>query len=189
MEPAADTRESWDCIVVGAGHAGCEAAAAAARMGRRTLLLTLSLDALAHLSCNPAVGGVAKGHVVLEVDALGGEPGVRTARYGGEGLSDEERYLLLLEKLRGVPPERRTARFRCVIALVHPDGREVLLEGTCEGRISEEPRGQEGFGYDPVFFLPELNCTMAELPAEAKNRISHRARAARQAREVLRHWR
>jgi len=125
----------------------------------------------------------------LEVDALGGEPGVRTARYGGEGLSDEERYLLLLEKLRGVPPERRTARFRCVIALVHPDGREVLLEGTCEGRISEEPRGQEGFGYDPVFFLPELNCTMAELPAEAKNRISHRARAARQAREVLRHWR
>ncbi len=72
MEPAADTRESWDCIVVGAGHAGCEAAAAAARMGRRTLLLTLSLDALAHLSCNPAVGGVAKGHVVLEVDALGG---------------------------------------------------------------------------------------------------------------------
>lgn len=121
----------------------------------------------------------------LEVDALGGAPGVYTARYGGEGLSDEERYRLLLENMQGVSDEQRTARFRCVIALAWPDGRIELAEGSCEGRIAHQPRGQHGFGYDPIFYLPEFGCTMAELPAEVKNRLSHRARAAAVAREIL----
>jgi XTP/dITP diphosphohydrolase len=121
----------------------------------------------------------------LEVSALQGAPGVYTARYGGEGLGDEGRYRLLLHELQGVPDERRTARFRCVIALAWPSGRIELTEGTCEGRIAHEPRGEHGFGYDPVFYLEEYGCTMAELPAEVKNRISHRARAAVAAREVL----
>lgn len=124
----------------------------------------------------------------LEVDALNGAPGVHTARYGGEGLTDEERYLLLLRNLEGVPDERRTARFRCVIALAWPDGRAQTVEGTCEGYITHKPRGEHGFGYDPVFYVPEYQCTMAELPAEVKNRISHRARAAAAAREILAHY-
>jgi len=122
----------------------------------------------------------------LEVDALGGAPGVHTARYGGEGLSDEERYWLLLQNLKGVPDERRGARFRCVIALAWPNGHTELAEGNCEGRIAHEPRGEGGFGYDPIFYLPEFGCAMAELPAEVKNRISHRARAAMVAHEILR---
>lgn len=121
----------------------------------------------------------------LEVEALGGAPGVHTARYGGRGLSDRERYERLLQALEGVPPEKRRARFRCVIALAWPDGRAETAEGTCEGYIAEAPRGENGFGYDPVFYLPEFGATMAELPAEVKNRISHRARAAQGIRRVL----
>lgn len=121
----------------------------------------------------------------LEVDALGGAPGVHTARYGGEGLSDPERYQLLLQNMQGIPEEQRTARFRCIIALAWPDGRTQLAEGVCEGRIAHEPRGEHGFGYDPIFYLPEFGCTMAELPPEVKNRISHRARAAAAIREIL----
>jgi XTP/dITP diphosphohydrolase len=114
----------------------------------------------------------------LEVDALGGEPGIRSARYAGTGASDEDRYQLLLEKLRGVPWEERTARFRCVIAVVTPDGQFHTAEGTCEGIITFEPKGEHGFGYDPVFYFQEYGMTMAELPPETKNEISHRARAA-----------
>lgn len=121
----------------------------------------------------------------LEVDALDGAPGVLTARYAGEGATDEQRYSLLLEQLKDVPPEHRTARFRCVIALAWPDGRVEITEGVCEGRITREPRGEHGFGYDPVFYVPEYGCTMAELPPEIKNRISHRARAAAVASEIL----
>ena len=121
----------------------------------------------------------------LEVDALGGEPGVRSARYAGEGASDEERYQLLLEKLKDVPWEERTARFRCVIAVATP-GREVYTaEGSCEGIIAFEPEGEHGFGYDPVFYLPEYGKTMAELPPRVKNKISHRARAVQKTREFL----
>jgi XTP/dITP diphosphohydrolase len=122
----------------------------------------------------------------LDVDALDGAPGVRTARYAGEGASDEDRYRLLLANMEGVPEARRTARFRCAIALAWADGHTEVVEGTCEGRITQAPRGTHGFGYDPVFFVPEYGCTMAELPAEIKNRISHRARAAAAAREILR---
>lgn len=121
----------------------------------------------------------------LEVDALDGAPGVLTARYAGEGATDEQRYSLLLEQLKDVPHEHRTARFRCVIALAWPDGRVEITEGVCEGRITREPRGEHGFGYDPVFYVPEYGCTMAELPPEIKNRISHRARAAAVASEIL----
>jgi len=121
----------------------------------------------------------------LEVDALDGAPGVLTARYAGEGATDEQRYSLLLEQLKDVPHEHRTARFRCVIALAWPDGRVEITEGVCEGRITREPRGEHGFGYDPVFYVPEYGCTMAELPPEIKNRISHRARAAAAALEIL----
>lgn len=123
----------------------------------------------------------------LEVDALDGAPGVLTARYAGEGATDEQRYSLLLEQLKDVPHEHRTARFRCVIALAWPDGRVEITEGVCEGRITREPRGEHGFGYDPVFYVPEYGCTMAELPPEIKNRISHRARAAAVASEILSH--
>jgi len=112
----------------------------------------------------------------LAVDALGGRPGVYSARYAGEGATDRDNIAKLLTELG--TNENRNARFVCVLALVMPDGREMTAEGTCEGVILSEPRGEGGFGYDPVFFLPELGKTMAELPPEIKNTLSHRARAA-----------
>lgn len=121
----------------------------------------------------------------IEVDALDGAPGVRSARFGGEGLDDAERTALLLERLRGVPVERRTARYRCVIALVWPDGAERVVEGTAEGLIAEAPRGTGGFGYDPVFEDPALGRTFAELAPEAKAAVSHRGRAVRAAVALL----
>jgi XTP/dITP diphosphohydrolase len=121
----------------------------------------------------------------LEVVALGGAPGVYSARYAGKGASDADRYRKLLAALEGVPWEKRAARFRCVIALAWPDGRVETFEGQCDGVIAFEPRGTNGFGFDPVFYMPEHGCTMAELPTEVKNRVSHRARAAALARERL----
>jgi len=121
----------------------------------------------------------------LEVDALGGEPGTRSARYAGPGASDEDRYRLLLSKLEGVPWQQRTARFRCVIAVARPQGEVRTAQGTCEGAIAFEPKGKHGFGYDPVFYMPEHGQTMAELEPEVKNRISHRARAAERVRRIL----
>jgi XTP/dITP diphosphohydrolase len=123
----------------------------------------------------------------LEVDALGGEPGLHSARYAGVGASDADRIRLLLARLEGVPPARRTARFRCAAALALPgrlDAPEVR-EGVCEGRILDGPRGAGGFGYDPVFFAFELGKTFAEAGAEEKNRVSHRARALLAMEEVL----
>ena len=121
----------------------------------------------------------------LEVDVLGGEPGPLSARYAGEGASDRDRGNYLLARLNGVPWEKRTARFRCAIALASPDGRAQLFTGKCRGLITLEPRGEQGFGYDPVFYLPELDKTMAELPMEIKNQISHRGQAARKAYRAL----
>jgi XTP/dITP diphosphohydrolase len=121
----------------------------------------------------------------LEVDALGGEPGVRSARYAGPAASDRQRYELLLSRLKDVPREQRTARFRCAVAVARPDGQVWTVEGACEGLIGYEPRGEHGFGYDPVFIFPELGATMAELAPEVKNRVSHRARAAERALPLL----
>lgn len=124
----------------------------------------------------------------LEVDALGGRPGVRSARYAGPGATDAENNRKLLEELRGLPLERRRARFRCAIALVDPEGWETVVEGVCEGFIALEPRGTGGFGYDPLFWVPEYGRTFAELPPEVKNRISHRGQALRALRGALRRW-
>ena len=121
----------------------------------------------------------------LEVDALGGEPGRLSARYAGENASDRERVSYLLARLNGVPWEKRTARFRCVIALATPDGKVEFCSGECQGSITFAPRGKHGFGYDPVFYLPELDKTMAELPPALKNQVSHRGQAARQVYQTL----
>lgn len=122
----------------------------------------------------------------LEVDALNGRPGVKTSRFGGEGLDSEGRYRLLLERLERVPWDRRGARFRCVVALATPEGGVLeTAEGSVEGRIAIQPSGEGGFGYDPVFYVEEEGATMAELPADVKNRLSHRARAVSAIRPVL----
>ncbi len=121
----------------------------------------------------------------LEVDALDGRPGVYSARYGGPGLSDADRYRRLLAELAAIAPEQRTARFRCVIALAIPGGPIYTAEAAVEGLIVDEPRGAHGFGYDPVFFIPDQQRTMAELEPALKNRISHRGRAAVEARKII----
>jgi XTP/dITP diphosphohydrolase len=119
------------------------------------------------------------------VDALGGEPGPFSRRYAGEGVSDRERNNYLLAKIENVPREKRGARFRCVIAIASPDGRVQTCEGVCEGVIAFDFRGEGGFGYDPIFHLPELDRRMAELTLDEKNRISHRGKAAQKARAIL----
>ena len=121
----------------------------------------------------------------LEVDALGGEPGIRSARYAGENATDADRIAYLLAKIKDVPLEKRTARFVCVMAIAEPKGKIHLCRGICQGVINQEPRGDSGHGYDPVFYLPKLAKTMAELPMGVKNEISHRGQAAKKAREIL----
>ncbi len=121
----------------------------------------------------------------LEVDALGGAPGVLSSRYAGPQATDAARVAYLLAKLEDVPPAARAARFRCVMAIATPEGKVRLCAGSCRGFITLAPRGTNGFGYDPVFFFPRLGKTMAELPSELKNQLSHRGRAARCARKVL----
>ncbi|MSQ26600.1 MAG: XTP/dITP diphosphatase [Dehalococcoidia bacterium] len=121
----------------------------------------------------------------LAVDALGGAPGVLSARYGGPNLTDAERVVLLLRNLEGVLDAQRTARFVCVIALATPQATIHTLRGEVEGLITREPRGTNGFGYDPVFLAPSLGLTTAELPPEQKNALSHRGRAARAMRDYL----
>ena len=120
----------------------------------------------------------------LEVDALNGEPGVRSARYSGEGATDRRNLELLLERMAGI--ERRTARFRCAMAVAKAGETLAVFEGTCEGRITHAPRGDAGFGYDPIFLLDGEVQTFAELSAETKNKVSHRARALGKALEWLR---
>ncbi len=121
----------------------------------------------------------------LEVDALGGDPGVRSARFAGENATDAENNAKLLRRLGKTPKEKRTARFRCVIAVTTPDGAVRTAEGQCEGRILKAPRGDGGFGYDPLFLVPALSFTFAELPPGGKNRISHRGQALRAARPLI----
>jgi len=121
----------------------------------------------------------------LEVDALAGEPGVKSARFAGPEAADADNVKLLLTRLDGVPWAGRTAHFKCVIAVAGPESRLHLCRGECDGIITFEPRGEGGFGYDPVFYIAELGKTMAELPPTVKNRLSHRARAAQTARTIL----
>jgi XTP/dITP diphosphohydrolase len=124
----------------------------------------------------------------LEIDALGGEPGVHSKRYAGPDATDADRIALVLRGLDGVPQTQRTARFRCVMALATPARLVGTVEGTCEGRIAVAPRGDNGFGYDPIFLLVERGRTMAELPAAEKNAISHRGRAGAAARGLIEAW-
>jgi len=126
----------------------------------------------------------------LEVDHLGGRPGIYSARYAGDdrtdpSLTDEQRVDIVLAEMEGVPEEQRGARFRCVIAIATPDGGARTVEGVFEGRIAHAVRGEHGFGYDPIFFVPEFGVTSAELAPDKKNEVSHRGQAARRARELL----
>jgi XTP/dITP diphosphohydrolase len=121
----------------------------------------------------------------LEVDALGGRPGIYAARYAGEGATYEDNCRKLLRELMGVPLEQRTARFLTVAALALPSEGIRVAQGALEGVIAEEPSGSSGFGYDPVFLIPELGMTLAQLSADQKNRISHRAKAFTKMREIV----
>ncbi len=121
----------------------------------------------------------------LEVEALGGEPGLRSARYAGIDATDEDRVSYLLDKLNGIGWEYRNARFICVIALVEPNGKPKYFDGVCEGKISLEPKGDGGFGYDPVFYLPSIGKTVAQLNQHQKNTISHRSIATKKLLEHL----
>ncbi len=124
----------------------------------------------------------------LEVDALGGEPGIQSARYAGADASDSDRVDFLLGKLKEVPWEKRTACFRCVIALATPVQVLATFEGECKGVIAFKSKGKNGFGYDPIFYFPEYDKTMAQLTPDIKNSISHRARAAQKAYPVLQRY-
>jgi XTP/dITP diphosphohydrolase len=121
----------------------------------------------------------------LEVDALGGQPGVLSARYASENASQKELINYLLSKLKDVPEKERSARFRCIIAIATPSGEVKTCSGECPGFITFKAAGSHGFGYDPVFYLPQHKETMAQLTMTEKNRISHRARAAAGARKIL----
>ena len=121
----------------------------------------------------------------LEVAALNGAPGIYSSRYAGDGTDDAQNNRKLLDDLRGVPPAERGAAFRCVLVLYRPDGRYEAFDGRWAGHITEEPAGKGGFGYDPVFFLPDRGVTVAELAPHVKNRISHRAQAFAKLKEWL----
>ncbi len=121
----------------------------------------------------------------LEVDYLNGEPGVYSARYAGENATDEDRNQKLLKALEGVPLEKRSARFVSVIAVVFPEGGKIIVRGTCEGVIYFEAVGRHGFGYDPLFYMPEYDKTMAQMDSKLKNKISHRAKALQLLTEEL----
>ena len=121
----------------------------------------------------------------LEVDSLKGLPGIHSARYAGERASTEENNQKLLREIHGVPISKRGARFKCIIAVRSPDGREAIAEGSCRGRIGFKEKGKRGFGYDPLFILPKYGRTMAELTLEEKNRVSHRGKALKKIKRII----
>jgi XTP/dITP diphosphohydrolase len=121
----------------------------------------------------------------LEIDALNGKPGIESARFGGEELSDSERNQLVLDLLKDIPWPQRTARFICLLAIVQPGNKPLVCQGVCQGIIAQSSQGDHGFGYDPIFYLPEYGKTMAQLDPAIKNRISHRAKALAQAKQIL----
>jgi len=144
----------------------------------------LKATAIGRLTGQPTLGDDSG----LEVDALGGRPGLHTARYAGPAATNPDRWAKVLSELRDTPWPERTARFKCAMALVKPGSSPQVVEGVCEGMIAVAPSGAGGFGYDPIFYLPEYGCTMAELNQELKNQISHRARAAQKAKGVISAW-
>lgn len=121
----------------------------------------------------------------LEIDYLNKEPGIYSARYAGENTSYDIKNNLLLSRLEGVPDEKRTARFVCAIAAAFPDGTTEVVRGTIEGRIGYEIAGENGFGYDPIFYVPEYGCTTAEMNPDKKNELSHRGNALRAMRKIM----
>jgi len=121
----------------------------------------------------------------LEVDALHGKPGIHSARFAGKNATDADRVTKLLAMMDGIPWNRRTAHFKCIIAIATPEGKLELCQGKCPGIIAFEAKGENGFGYDPIFYLPKLAKTMAEIPLEIKNQLSHRGEAAQRARKIL----
>lgn len=121
----------------------------------------------------------------LEIDYLDKAPGIYSARFAGEDTSYDIKNRIFLDRLEGVPDEERTARFVCAVAAVFPDGTSETVRETIEGRIAHEPAGENGFGYDPIFYVPEYECTTAEMPAELKNELSHRGKALRSMRRIL----
>ncbi|MBQ8558707.1 MAG: XTP/dITP diphosphatase [Tyzzerella sp.] len=121
----------------------------------------------------------------LEIDYLNKEPGIYSARYAGENTSYDIKNNLLLERLAGVPDEKRTARFVCAVAAAFPDGTTEVVRGTIEGRIGHEIIGENGFGYDPIFYLPEYGCTTAQMDPDKKNELSHRGNALRAMRAIM----
>lgn len=121
----------------------------------------------------------------LEVDGLKGMPGIYSARYSGEGGSSQKNNEKLLQEMEGISLSKRGARFKCVMAMVSPDGREAIEEGSCKGRIGFKEKGRKGFGYDPLFILPKYGKTMAELSLEEKNKMSHRGKALRKIRKII----
>lgn len=125
----------------------------------------------------------------LEVDVLKGAPGIFSARYAGKGASDRENNEKLLNEMRGVPPSKRRAKFKCVVAIVSPGGKEATVEGSCSGKIGFRGAGKKGFGYDPLFVLPQYGKTMAQLSLEEKDRISHRGKALRKLRKIIKTFR
>jgi XTP/dITP diphosphohydrolase len=155
----------------------------------RTYAENAALKATAfHRASMPGVYIVLADDSGLEVDALGGAPGLHSARYSTKpGATDADRRAYMLQNLDGLP-RPWTAHFHCTVALVSPGGELVFVEGDCPGEIIPTERGSNGFGYDPIFWLPELGCTMAELSMEQKNRLSHRARAVQAAVPTLRTW-
>ena len=124
----------------------------------------------------------------LEIDALNGAPGIYSARFAGRDATYAERFRLILEQLKDVPAEQRTARFKCAITIAEPTGYYRTVEGVIEGLIADAPRGEQGFGYDPIFLVPELGKTTAEIAPEQKNSISHRGQAAQLAMAWLKDW-
>lgn len=121
----------------------------------------------------------------LEIDYLDKAPGIYSARFAGEDTSYDIKNRIFLDRLEGIPDEERTARFVCAVAAVFPDGTSETVRETIEGRIAHEPAGENGFGYDPIFYVPEYECTTAEMSAELKNELSHRGKALRSMRRIL----
>jgi XTP/dITP diphosphohydrolase len=121
----------------------------------------------------------------LEIDILKGLPGIYSARYAGEGASDRDNNQKLLREMEGIPSSKRGAKFKCSIAIVSPNGREAVVEGVCKGKIGFKEIGKKGFGYDPLFILPQYGKTMAQLSLKEKNRISHRGKALRKLRKLI----